>query len=102
RVAYCMMRGSYAEAANIPAWMAVKLPTTISDEVAAAALLKGLTARYLLKSTYKVKAGETIVLHSAAGSVGLIASQWANHLGATVIGTVGSDDKVALAKDNGC
>src|SRR2546423_2154993 len=102
RIGYCMVRGSYAEAANIPAWTAVKLPPNISDEIAAAALLKGLTARYLLKATYKVKPGETIVFHSAAGGVGLIASQWAQHLGVSVIGTVGSDDKIALAKDNGC
>ena len=102
RIAYCMVRGAYAEAANIPAWTAVKLPPAISDEIAAAALLKGLTARYLLKATYPVKPGQTIVLHSAAGGVGLIAAQWAKHLGATVIGTVGSETKIALAKDNGC
>ena len=102
RVAYCMIRVAYAEAANIPAWNAVKLPAGVSDEVAAASLLKGLTARYLLKATYRVKPGETILFHSAAGGVGLIACQWAKHLGATVIGTVGSDDKVSLAKDNGC
>jgi NADPH2:quinone reductase len=102
RVGYCMVRGAYAEEANIPAWTAVKLPPQISDETAAAALLKGLTARYLLKATYKVKAGETILLHAAAGGVGLMAAQWAKHLGATVIGTVGSQEKVALAKDNGC
>jgi NADPH2:quinone reductase len=102
RVAYCMVRGSYAEAANIPAWRAVKVPDAISDETAAAAMLKGLTARYLLKATYKVKPGQTILLHAAAGGVGLIAAQWANHLGARVIGTVGSDDKIALAKANGC
>lgn len=102
RVAYCMVRGSYAEAANIPGWAAVKLPSTISDEIAAAVLLKGLTARYLLKATYQVKRGETILFHSAAGGVGLLACQWARHLGATVIGTVGSDDKVSLAHDNGC
>jgi NADPH2:quinone reductase len=102
RVAYCMVRSAYAEAANIPGWTAVKLPAAISDEVAAAALLKGLTARYLLKATYQVKRGQTILFHSAAGGVGLIASQWANHLGATVIGTVGSEDKVALARDSGC
>jgi NADPH:quinone reductase len=102
RVGYCMVRGAYAEQANIPAWTAVKLPPQISDETAAAALLKGLTARYLLKATYKVKAGETILLHAAAGGVGLIAAQWAKHLGAMVIGTVGSQEKVALAKDNGC
>ena len=102
RVAYCMVRGSYAEAANIPAWMAVKLPAEISDEIAAAAMLKGLTARYLLKATYPVKPGQTIVFHSAAGGVGQIACQWAKHLGVTVIGTVGSAEKIALAKDNGC
>lgn len=102
RVAYCMVRGSYAEAANIPAWAAVKLPSAISDEVAAAALLKGLTARYLLKATYKISAGETILFHAAAGGVGVIGCQWAKHLGATVIGTVGSADKVALARDCGC
>ena len=102
RIAYCMMRGSYAEAANIPAWMAVKLPASISDEIAAAALLKGLTARYLLKATYQVKPGQTILFHAAAGGVGLIACQWAKHLGATVIGTVGSEEKIAFAKANGC
>jgi len=80
----------------------VKLPAGVSDETAAAALLKGLTARYLLKATYPVKRGQTILLHSAAGGVGLIAGQWAKHLGVRVIGTVGSDDKIALAKANGC
>jgi NADPH:quinone reductase len=102
RIAYCMVRGSYAEAQNIPAWQAVKLPPSISDEVAAAAMLKGLTARYLLKATFPVKKGQTILFHSAAGGVGVIASQWAKHLGVTIIGTVGSDEKVALAKANGC
>ena len=102
RVAYCMVRGAYADAQVIAAWQAVKLPANISDEVAAAALLKGLTARYLLKATYPVKPGETILLHAAAGGVGLIASQWAKHLGATVIGTVGSDAKKQLARAHGC
>jgi NADPH2:quinone reductase len=102
RVAYCMARGAYAEAANIPAWMAVKLPPNISDEIAAAALLKGLTSRYLLKTTYQVKPGQTILFHAAAGGVGQIACQWAKHLGVTVIGTVGSEEKIALAKANGC
>ncbi len=102
RVAYCMVRGSYAQAQNVPAWQAVKLPPGVADETAAAAMLKGLTARYLLKATYPVKKGQTILFHSAAGGVGLIACQWAKHLGATVIGTVGSDDKIALAKANGC
>jgi NADPH2:quinone reductase len=102
RVAYTQVRGSYSEAANVPAWLAVKLPDNISDEVAAASLLKGLTARYLLKATFPVKAGQTILFHSAAGGVGQIACQWAKHLGVTVIGTVGSDEKVSLARDNGC
>jgi NADPH2:quinone reductase len=102
RVAYCMVRGAYAEAATIPAWNAVKLPPSVSDEVAAASLLKGLTARYLLKATYQVKRGETILFHAAAGGVGLIACQWAKHLGARVVGTVGSEEKAALAKANGC
>jgi len=74
-----MVRGSYAEAQNVPAWQAVKIPAGVSDETAAAAMLKGLTARYLLKATYPVKAGQTILLHSAAGGVGLIACQWAKH-----------------------
>ena len=102
RVAYAGAMGAYAEANNIPAERLVKLPAGVSDETAAAAMLKGMTAQYLLKRTYPVKAGQTILFHAAAGGVGLIAGQWAKHLGATVIGTVGSDDKVALAKENGC
>ena len=102
RVAYCSIRGSYAEAANIPAWAAVKLPANIADEIAAASMLKGLTARYLLKATFPVKAGQTIVFHAAAGGVGQIACQWAKHLGVTVVGTVGSEEKTELAKANGC
>ncbi len=103
RIGYCTGPiGAYAEANNVPAGRAVKLPDGISDEVAAAAMLKGMTAAYLLKRTYPVQRGQTIVFHSAAGGVGLIACQWAKHLGATVIGTVGSDDKVELAKRNGC
>ncbi|MBS0470047.1 MAG: quinone oxidoreductase [Proteobacteria bacterium] len=102
RVAYAGAMGAYSEANNIPADRLVKLPAGVSDETAAAAMLKGMTAQYLLKRTYPVKAGETIVFHSAAGGVGLIACQWAKSLGVTVIGTVGSDDKIALAKDNGC
>jgi NADPH2:quinone reductase len=93
--------GAYAEAANVPADRLVRLPKSVSDEAAAASLLKGMTAQYLLKRTYPVKKGETILFHSAAGGVGLIAGQWAKHLGATVIGTVGSDDKIALAKSRG-
>jgi NADPH2:quinone reductase len=102
RVAYCSGPiGAYAEANNVPADRVVKLPVAISDEVAAAALLKGMTAQYLLKRTFVVKPGQTILIHSAAGGVGLIAGQWAKHLGAAVIGTVGSDDKIELAKAHG-
>ena len=102
RVAYAGTLGSYAEANNVPADKLVRIPDGVSDEVAAASLLKGMTAQYLLKRTYPVGRGQTILFHSAAGGVGLIACQWAKHLGATVIGTIGSDDKAALARDNGC
>ncbi|MDE1938508.1 MAG: quinone oxidoreductase [Alphaproteobacteria bacterium] len=102
RVGYCTGPvGAYAEANNVPADRVVKLPASVSDETAAAAMLKGMTAQYLLKRTFPVQRGQTIVFHSAAGGVGLIAGQWAKHLGATVIGTVGSDDKIALAKAHG-
>ena len=103
RVGYCTGPiGAYAEANNIDADRAVKLPDAISDETAAACLLKGMTAQYLLRRTFVVEPGQTILLHSAAGGVGLIAAQWAKHLGARVIGTVGSDDKIELAKAHGC
>ena len=102
RVAYAGAMGAYADANNVPAERLVKIPAGVSDETAAAAMLKGMTAQYLLKRTYPVKAGQTILFHAAAGGVGLIAGQWAKHLGCTVIGTVGSDDKAALAKENGC
>lgn len=103
RVGFCTVGFcAYAEASNVPADRLVKLPSGLSDEVAAAAMLKGMTAQYLLKRTYPVKQGQTILWHAAAGGVGLIACQWAKHLGATVIGTVGSDEKIALAKENGC
>lgn len=101
RVAYAGAMGAYAEANNVAADRLVKLPDGVSDETAAAAMLKGMTAQYLLKRTFAVKPGQTILFHAAAGGVGLIAGQWAKHLGAVVIGTVGSDDKVALAKANG-
>jgi NADPH2:quinone reductase len=94
--------GAYAQARNIPASRVVKIPPAISDETAAGMMLKGMTVRYLLRATYKVKAGETILLHAAAGGVGLIASQWAKALGATVIGTVGSDAKMETARAYGC
>jgi NADPH2:quinone reductase len=93
---------AYAEARNVPAARAVKLPKEIDDKVAASMMIRGMTARYLVHATYKVKAGDTIVIHAAAGGVGLIVSQWAKHLGATVIGTVGSPDKIAIAKAHGC
>jgi NADPH2:quinone reductase len=90
--------GAYSEAANAAANRAVKIPDGISDEIAAAILLKGMTAYYLLRRTYRVKPGDTILFHAAAGGVGMIAVQWARSLGATVIGTVGNDNKVALAQ----
>jgi NADPH2:quinone reductase len=103
RVAYAGgPQGAYADVRLIPADRLVKLPDSISFEQAAAMFLKGLTAQYLLRRTYKVQRGDTILIHAAAGGVGLIACQWANHLGATVIGTVGSDEKAALAKTHGC
>lgn len=94
--------GAYAEVRVMPADRLVKLPDGISDRAAATLMLKGLTVQYLLRQTYPVKAGETILLHAAAGGIGLIACQWARALGVTVIGTVGSDEKAALAKANGC
>jgi NADPH2:quinone reductase len=94
--------GAYAEARNIPAAKVSKLPRTISDEQAAAMMLKGMTARYLLRATYRVKRGETVLVHAAAGGVGTLLSQWARALGATVIGTVGSPEKVEVAKAHGC
>jgi len=102
RIAYVNVPGSYSEAANIPEWRAVKLPDSITDETAAACMLKGMTAQYLLKRTFPVQAGQTILVHAAAGGVGLILCQWAKHLGVTVIGTVGADSKRELALANGC
>ncbi|MBP6011511.1 MAG: quinone oxidoreductase [Alphaproteobacteria bacterium] len=94
--------GTYSEAHNVVATRAVKIPDGVSDEIAAAIMLKGLTAHYLLRRTYKVKAGDTILLHAAAGGVGMIAVQWARSLGATIIGTVGNDKKFGLAQRLGC
>lgn len=102
RVAYGSASGTYAEEAVIPASAAVHLADGVADTTAAAMMLKGLTAEYLLHRTYKVKAGDTILFHAAAGGVGLIACQWAKHLGATVIGTVGSAEKAELARAHGC
>src|SRR5262245_37534432 len=101
RVAAVFPLGGYAAERNIPADRAVKLPDNISHEQAAGMMLKGMTAEYLVRRTFKVKKGDTILMHAAAGGVGLILCQWANHLGATVIGTVGSKDKAELAKKNG-
>ncbi|MFO1038786.1 MAG: quinone oxidoreductase [Geminicoccaceae bacterium] len=103
RVAHCSgPLGAYSDLRVMPAERLVPLPDAISNDVAAAIMLKGLTAWYLLRQTYVVKPGETILFHSAAGGVGLIACQWARHLGVNVIGTAGGSEKMALAKANGC
>src|SRR5690606_8375494 len=101
RVAYATGTGAYAEHRVIAADRLVKLPDNISDEQAAGMMLKGMTAEYLLRRTYRVKPGDTILFHAAAGGVGLIAGQWAKHLGATTIGTAGSAEKTELARANG-
>ena len=101
RVAYTGLPGSYCEARVVPADRLVKLPEGISDEQAASMMLKGLTVHYLIHSTYPVKKGETVLWHAAAGGVGLIACQWLKTLGASTIGTVGSDEKAALARSHG-
>lgn len=103
RVAYAGGQlGAYSEARVMPADRLVPVPAGITDEQAAAMMLKGMTAWYLIRRTHVVKRGETILIHAAAGGVGLIVCQWAKHLGATVIGTVGDDEKAALAKRHGC
>ncbi len=102
RVAYSGPIGAYAEVLLRPADRLVKIPAGVDDRTAAAMMLKGLTAQYLIRRTYRVKKGDTILMHAAAGGVGQILCQWAKHLGATVIGTVGSDEKVDLAKKSGC
>lgn len=102
RVAYANPIGSYAEVCLRPVERLVKIPAGVSDRIAAAIMLKGMTAWYLIKRTYKVRKGDTILVHAAAGGVGQILCQWAKHLGATVIGTVGSDEKAVLAKKAGC
>jgi NADPH:quinone reductase len=94
--------GAYAEARNVPANRVVSLPDNIDDLTAAAMMVRGSTARYLLHATYKVKPDDTILVHAAAGALGRILCQWAKHLGATVIGTVGSDEKAAVARAHGC
>ncbi|MFT3996536.1 MAG: quinone oxidoreductase [Asticcacaulis sp.] len=101
RVVYCASPGSYAQARLIAADKLVPIPDDVTDEVAAAAFLKGLTAQYLLRRTLNVGPQHTVLIHAAAGGVGLLAGQWAKHLGATVIGTAGSPEKIALARQNG-
>ena len=102
RVAYAGPPGAYAEVLLRPVARLVKIPAGVDDKTAAAMMLKGMTTQYLLRRTYRVQKGDTILMHAAAGGVGQILCQWAKALGATVIGTVGSDDKVALAKKAGC
>jgi NADPH2:quinone reductase len=102
RVAYAMGLGSYSEERIWSTDRLVKLPDSIEDQTAAAMMLQGMTAYYLINRTYQVKAGDTILFYAAAGGVGLIACQWAKHLGATVIGCVGSEEKAELAKAHGC
>ena len=102
RVAYCMSLGSYAQRRLVPSRLLVRLPEGITDAQAAAMMLKGCTVQYLLRRAYRLQAGQTILFHAAAGGCGLIACQWAKHLGATVIGTVGTPEKAELAKAHGC
>ena len=103
RVAYAgVPPGAYAQVRRIPAHRLVKLPDGISFDQGAAMMLQGMTARYLLRGCFDVKRGDTILIHAAAGGVGSIVCQWAKHLGATVIGTVGSEQKAKIAKANGC
>jgi NADPH2:quinone reductase len=102
RVAYVGVLGAYAEERIVPAQFLVRLPETIDFDTGAAMMLKGLTAHYLLRRTFRVEPGHTILVHAAAGGVGLILTQWAKHLGATVIGTVGSPNKVGIARTSGC
>jgi len=101
RVAYAMTRGSYAEFALVPAWQLVKIPDSVDFQTAAAAMLQGMTAHYLTHSTYALKAGDSCLIHAAAGGVGLLLVQMAKMLGARVIGTVGTEDKAKQAKAAG-
>ena len=102
RVAYCMSLGSYTERRCIASRLLVKLPDAITDEQAAAVMLKGCTVQYLIRRTYPVTSGQTVLYHAAAGGCGLIACQWLKHLGVTVIGTVGTREKAELAQEHGC
>lgn len=101
-VAYAQPLGAYADICLRPVERTVKIPAGVDDRIAAAIMLKGMTAWYLIHRTYKVRKGDTILMHAAAGGVGQILCQWAKALGATVIGTVGSDEKAAIAKKCGC
>ena len=98
RVTYAMSRGSYAEYAVVPAWQLVKIPASVDFNTAAAAMLQGMTAHYLMHSTYPLKSGDSCLIHAAAGGIGLLLVQMAKMLGARVIGTVGSDEKAQQAK----
>ena len=102
RVAYCMSLGSYTQRRLIPAKQLVKIPKDISEQQAAAVMLKGCTVQYLIRQAYPVQKGETVLFHAAAGGCGLIACQWLKHLGVRVIGTVGTAEKAELAKSHGC
>ena len=102
RVAYLFCPGAYAEHRVLPADQLVKLPDGVDERTSAASFLRGMTAQYLLRQSYVVKPGDTVLVHAAAGGVGVLLCQWAKHLGATVFGTVGSDEKAAVAKANGC
>ena len=102
RVAYVMALGSYSTHRNIDAHKLVKIPEKISDQQAAAVLLKGMTVEYLVERLFKINNSHTVLFHAVAGGVGLLACQWLKHLGAKIIGTVGSKEKAMLAKENGC
>jgi NADPH:quinone reductase len=103
RVAYCTTAvGAYSTERNVPGDKLVKIPDGVDDRAAASLMLKGLTVQYLFRQTHRLQAGETILFHAAAGGVGLIACQWARALGVTMIGTAGSDEKAALAREHGC
>ena len=102
RVAYVMALGSYSTKRNIEASKLVKIPESISDQQAAAVLLKGMTVEYLVERLFKVNNTHTVLFHAVAGGVGLLACQWLKHLGAKIIGTAGTEEKAALAKQNGC
>jgi len=99
---YCPVPGAYAEEHVVPAHFVIPLPDSIDFATAAAMTVKGLTAQYLLHRTFRVESGHVVLVHAAAGGVGLLLTQWAKHLGATVIGTVGSPEKVAIARRHGC